>query len=80
MLLVSTRVSQPGRHSRARAVYGFQPQASVPRLSCAYPNKAGRGLTGVKTVRTKGSRVVTPKYHALFAYVRGYYTSSLVVK
>lgn len=79
MLLVSTRVSCAGRHARPRAVYGFQPQPPAPRLSCAYPNQAGRGLTGVKTVRTKGARAVAPRYRALFSYVRGYYTTSLVV-
>jgi hypothetical protein len=79
MLLVSTRVSQPGRHVRPRAVYGFQPQSRVPRISCSYPNQAGRGLTGAKTVRTKGTRVAVSKYRALFSYVRGYYTVSLIV-
>jgi hypothetical protein len=78
MLLVSVRVSEPGRHTRARAVYGFQPKVQSPRLSCGYGSTGGRGLTGTRTIRTTGAKRYTPKYRALYTHTRGHYTLALV--
>jgi hypothetical protein len=78
MLLISIKSSTPGRRKRARASYGFQIKPQHPRLSCGYAVKTGHGLTGRRTVRTKGSRAQTPKYMSLFNAVSGYFTLSMV--
>jgi len=74
MLLVSIRSSTPGRRMRARASYGFQVRPQHPRLACGYSTRAGHGLFGQRTVRTKGSCKATPKYTSLFNVVAGYFT------
>ena len=78
MLLISIRSSTPGRRTRPRAAYGFQHIPQHPRLSCGYVNIAGRGLSGSRTLRTKGSRATTPKFRNLFAVSSGLFTLATV--
>jgi hypothetical protein len=78
MWLLSIRVSRPGQLPRSRAAYGFQPQPSHPKLSCGYAHHGGRGLTGNRTIRSKGKRLSQTKFKALFELAAGQFTLAIV--
>lgn len=78
MLLVSVRASEPGRHARHRAAYGFQPEPAHPRLTCGFAATTGHGTDGKRTVRTKGTRSFQSKFCQLFAMTAGMFTLATV--
>lgn len=79
MLLLDRAGSRPGRRPRVWATSKFQPKLSLSRFFCGYARSTGRGQWGQKTLRTKSTSVVKPKFWPIFNVSVGFFSLSLVV-
>lgn len=79
MLLLDRRGARPGSRPRVWVTYKLQTVVKMSRFFCGYSATTGRNNSGIKTVRTKSSSTVKPKFWPTFPISRGVFSLSLVV-